>query len=444
MPEAINGKAWKVVQTAPAHDMPEGYTDPINNEMGLPPAGAANEQFVRMHELMHAAITPGISPAKLCAKHGFNNHDLQCVEDLRIATALYRKNLLPSDMGCSTPQTHARLVDQIANSADKHAILESYAHLMLQHTTAVPRGLHGPLKLYDEFRKMHDDVIIAINKRAIVLPEMPTTDDHGELLRVAHRIGKMVGQTLSGKRKTTSGEIPTFKLTIKAAKLLRKLLSQAHEAIDSDDETIKRHMHSLMGHKNATRKANWGKLSEIRKLHLEKQRKIEGDRRKRSMMIGTRVGTIHRLLTDGRAFKRPTRRNANKGGTFIIDASGSMNISTKAIANILEKAPAAKVAIYCGYGDAGKIAIVAEQGRMANENAIRHFRDETGQGNIIDGPVLKWLGTQTQPRIWICDGYVTGVNDDQHSELSAEALRLSKLHDIKRIEHLEALKEMLK
>jgi len=61
-----------------------------------------------------------------------------------------------------------------------------------------------------------------------------------------------------------------------------------------------------------------------------------------------------------------------------------------------------------------------------------------GGGNIVDGPALEWLAAQAEPRIWISDGVVTGVNDVDYAALSAEALRVQMTGRIGRLDNLGA------
>ena len=57
-------------------------------------------------------------------------------------------------------------------------------------------------------------------------------------------------------------------------------------------------------------------------------------------------------------------------------------------------------------------------------------------GNIVDGPALEWLATQAEPRIWISDGAVTGINDVDYAALSAEAMRVQMSGRILRLDNL--------
>ena len=269
-------------------------------------------------------------------------------------------------------------------------------------------------------------------------PGALTDDEHYELRTIASSIAMKVGKEMA---KCKLEEIPEFKRTVKCAKLLRKLLTQAHQILKTEDKELAKRGQALL--KGATRRdGKWGKLKEVRKLKLDKQRKTEGSHSTRAQMCGTRIGMLHRLLTDGKAFKRKTTRLHSKGGTFLIDASGSMSIRNSHIAKILEKAPAALVAIYSASTQSGRIGIVAQDGRIASEETIRQFRDATGECNVIDGPALEWLGQQLQPRIWVCDGYVTGIGDGESANLTAEAIHITNKFNIKRLPNLEEAAKM--
>lgn len=110
------------------------------------------------------------------------------------------------------------------------------------------------------------------------------------------------------------------------------------------------------------------------------------------------------LASDGRAWHH---RVSGKGGTVLIDNSSSMHINPADVLHILANNPLAKVALYWGNGGAsGTLTVVAENNRYAT----RWSRSEGA--NIIDLPALKWLARQERPRYWVCDGWVTGVNDN--------------------------------
>jgi hypothetical protein len=150
---------------------------------------------------------------------------------------------------------------------------------------------------------------------------------------------------------------------------------------------------------------------------------------------GTTIRRLDRLLVDGRVFA--TKRHL-PGGTVLIDASGSMGWSPEELLKCLEAAPAATIAIYSGRGNRGVLRVVAKDGRMIAPDLVA---PPCGGGNIVDGPALEWLASQAEPRIWISDGVVTGVDDMEYAVLSAEAERHQMTGRVRRLDNLGAATE---
>jgi hypothetical protein len=127
----------------------------------------------------------------------------------------------------------------------------------------------------------------------------------------------------------------------------------------------------------------------------------------RSAVEGIALRYPHRLLTDGRVFGR---RRRHRGGAILIDSSGSMSITARDLAAILDAAPGAVVAAYAARHDHGVIRILACHGRRV---APEHLSmSGVGPHNVIDLPALEYLASQsTRPRIWVSDMVVTGIGD---------------------------------
>jgi hypothetical protein len=116
----------------------------------------------------------------------------------------------------------------------------------------------------------------------------------------------------------------------------------------------------------------------------------------------------HRALPwtgDGKAFGLKARRRA-RGGTVLLDVSGSMHLSPEDIRRLLTTAPAATIAIYSASKNlSGELFILAHRGRQVADIP------QHGALNVVDGPALRWLLRQRPPRIWVSDGLVTGTYD---------------------------------
>lgn len=121
-------------------------------------------------------------------------------------------------------------------------------------------------------------------------------------------------------------------------------------------------------------------------------------------------------------------------GSLLIDYSGSMQLSREDIVAILSACPRMRIATYCGNASLnhGELRILADHGRIADE--VRHYGDANG----VDGPALEWLAKQPGPRIWVCDGHVTGLGDHGSAVLSARCDAIKRAHSIRQYFTLKA------
>jgi hypothetical protein len=93
---------------------------------------------------------------------------------------------------------------------------------------------------------------------------------------------------------------------------------------------------------------------------------------------------------------RRTRREA--GGAVLLDASGSMHVSTTRLRELCRLAPGATVAYYSASNNVnGVLVIFAKDGRRYNADGAL---PEHHEGNTVDYPALRWLLRQPGPR-WI-------------------------------------------
>jgi hypothetical protein len=128
-------------------------------------------------------------------------------------------------------------------------------------------------------------------------------------------------------------------------------------------------------------------------------------------------------------FRKPSRK-----GTILIDGSGSMHLDAETIAEMARLAPAATIAAYGGNHDDGPLRILAVNGKIADPKSEAY---SLPGANVIDGPALRWLALQDRPRIWVCDGRVTGIGDNESEELRANARDLMRAGGIVRVRHCE-------
>lgn len=135
------------------------------------------------------------------------------------------------------------------------------------------------------------------------------------------------------------------------------------------------------------------------------------------LSLATSGARIHRP-----ALRRPVlpqrifwrRRNTDlKGGSVIIDASGSMAMSTEDILQMMREIPYASVALYNGNDQElrpeGWIYVAAKEGYRRSEDDICEYLDKRDAGNSIDLAAIEWLLDQPAPRVMITDRGFCGV-----------------------------------
>lgn len=150
-------------------------------------------------------------------------------------------------------------------------------------------------------------------------------------------------------------------------------------------------------------------------------RRAPGGRGRRLDLVdeGAIPRRLDRLTVDGRVFGEVRPR---PGGTVLVDASGSMSWSPADLAATMAAAPGATVAVYGtpansggyrrSYGPGpGVVAIVAGSGFIVPDLQAATV-DFAHGGNGVDGPALRWLLRQRGPRVWVCDGQPTGLDEN--------------------------------
>jgi hypothetical protein len=229
----------------------------------------------------------------------------------------------------------------------------------------------------------------------------------------------------------TWGNAP-YKSTLATAKRLMDLGTRAAEAIaaakaakDAAAKATKKSATKTPGAAKVPaytprgRGVRWMTMS-IETAPLTRPAKRAPGRKWSSRDEGAIPTAFHRMVSDGRIFKRPAKRPT--AYTVLIDCSGSMSFTPERLQSFLDAAPASIVALYSGNHSDGVLRIVAKGRRKADD---AYIAAPSGGANGVDGPALRWLASQPGPRIWICDGYVTGVGDGSSPDLSDDARRVA-------------------
>jgi hypothetical protein len=400
VPEAIDGDKWDVRESRAA------MTDTKGRTMLVPATDTDQGQYLRAHEMAHAKISPRVHANALCKKHGITSDAMQVCEDIRVNSFLKSRRI--DRFGCIGSQDMCTaLVKMIASEPRKLAGL-----LLASECTDD----------YDRVEAAIDEIVEDEDVRAGIFS---CTDAVRNEFRRHLEKGDSA-RFLSKPRGFSAATVP-------AAKLFDRLFP-----VDGEFEPGEGGVASTYAAAWPTTDAKWGALGAIKKSRMTRRRKPRGKGGKSWRDEGAAPVAPYRLILDGRIFCRKQRV---KGGTVLIDNSGSMSFSSDHLERIVEAAPGAVVACYSGNSSTGELTIVAERGRMASKLDLAGVPNPGG--NVVDGPALRWLAAMPGPRVWVSDGFVTGVGDRAAINLYDESRAICRQASIKRVERADAVTEEL-
>lgn len=396
LPEAIDGHHWAV-------ERGQGSINTAERILHVPLGSSESDRHVRNHELAHAKITPRHPVHALARKYEISIDALQAVEDLRVHR--YLRHVGIGRPGVLTQNDMHVLIKRCHHSQREVALL-LVASIYTDDYDRVLRSLERFVP--------HEGIVDIVEKVRLI-------DKRMDLARLLFR------------------PIGFKQATAPAAQLLDALFPDSPADGESSPQVPGDLIRcGAMLPKDISR-VRWGTLA-IQQLGPSTARVLSPWSRRHSFRDeGAAPMAPYRLPVDGRIF---VRRKRVPGGTVLIDGSGSMSLCTEHLERILTTAPAATVAIYCGRGKRGTLTIVAAKGRVVTKDGLAGAR--CGSGNVVDGPALRWLAHQSEPRVWVSDGVVTGVGDRPSIDLWAEATLICLNNRIIRIEKAQAVSGFLK
>lgn len=391
--EAIDARPWVVKRG-------EGSIDPVKRIMKVPLGTTSEDIHVRAHEMGHVKITPRVAAHKQCSKYCVSMDALQVCEDLRVHS--YLDHCGVKNSGVFTQEEADTMV--VRSRED----IRSLAAVLVASTYTA-------------------DLERAVNSIRKVLE--PATVE--ELLS---RVSMIVRRLHAGRK--IYRPVGLRNCTIPASRLFDAFWPQERDGKGAANIPIKELTGSEM---RSGRSVRWGKLI-VHTIPQAEMKPLSRFGLKRTFTDeGSNLRAPYRLPIDGRVF---VRKHRAQGGTVLIDASSSMRLTREDLHQILQAAPAATVAVYCGRRREGTLTVVGEKGRLATVDRIMEATRLSG--NVVDGPALVWLAKQQGPRLWVSDGYVTGVNDNSCIDLAAEAERLCRKAEIYRVPRASAVAGFLR
>lgn len=387
-PIARRPKVYKPFPDAVA----EGYTvvsgpggvSFTDKQMCVPLTETAFARMVRLHEMGHLKFTPPQSPDATCIEHGITMNALQCCEDARVNTLLEHHTGFP--------------MTELGETEDLTGFRQDLTKMLAQGDR------QGAIKFGAETR-------VALQSRnANALTDILYDLSLGEAITLAER---------ALEKLEYEGEVIPFARTIEAARILSGGLRDLQTIAESPGN-----LPSPGG--GSTDFVPWGKMT-VEQPPLATRFGVKISPRNRMSDSGIRLRHVSRILTDGRCFSHRVRLS---GGSLLIDGSGSMEMGPDDVQQILKIAPLAWVAIYGANSHEGTLKILARDGKAVAPDDM----DSPGGCNVIDGPALHVLAKQSTPRIWICDGIVTGVGDMMGWGNTVECAAICTAANIRRIE----------
>lgn len=347
-----------------------GDVDIKGRILSVPLTQLERDKFVRRHELMHVKISPKV------AKNA--DEYVAIVEDARV---------------------NMHLVDTFNEIGIVNAPIENIGQLPVKEiakyaVAGCGTDAHIPLLQHLE----------------------ETSNYHREV------VDKALDMLMRGRE--------TFRTTRKVADFLREAL-ELYESVENnakgkvpEPEEIEQ---SLRSGSILFNRANMG----------ERSMPARFLQRKKSTDIGAIPRYPHRLYEDYKIFEKSKKL---KKITVLFDVSGSMELEDDLLAEIVKLVPAAKIAMYAGYkgniedehGNAGKLTIIGENGKIADSKEIARQRFDTGN-NRIDFNAVRWLNEHDGLKIWVSDGGVTPAYhafDSDHARQIFHYVDRNRIHSV--------------
>jgi hypothetical protein len=400
-------------------------TSLLQGESKVPGGYDPDDRANRIHEYLHIAYSPH-TPEEVASTYGLPLAVVQVAEDARLNLILQTRrlrrhkgplSLMSNEVldeawrGMSIPET-GQIVRLLLERSPDDALCFVLASLWGPDEQAVDDALaDGPpstaarrAHLRNKFHEWWDegewgrvatDPMLAVKVARDFLDgwEMATAIDttsgfEGEILRGA----------VSGLE--AYGVTPD-------PEALEALLGESHEL---DHLGFRQGAKPDPSKHRSTEPIRWGKM-ERRDVPLTKRVRLQkAGRRWRPSDDGVVPRYFERWPSDKKVF---TRKKRQKGGTVLLDMSGSMSLSEEEVRMLVEAAPAVTVAGYSGSGPVGELVILARNGRIAEDLRPRYG------GNEVDMPALQWLARQSRPLMWVSDGHAVPYKGDYEEAMRA-------------------------
>ena len=457
-PQIVTGDTWDVFETT--DNKPDADTDNLNKKMYVPMdrhctlCNVNHSRMIRRKQIAHAKWSPA-TRGKL--KPGTRKEAMDTIESLRMYFLLARNELgIEQSFMCLDMLQH-RTKQMIYQSPGADVILTGIELATMYKDN---EGSYNTIELSEQHKKFMSTIDSAID----------TWEDVSPFRKAELSLCKdIINRFIYKMRNNRAGQSPSYRKTQRMADELSKYLElfmeppepyqppsqgqggegeEGDESEESDEDTLDGTVKSLenrmrtellkqMTYKTGSGIGKWGEMTiHNPPLSVNLQALLKGSRQYRPMDYGYNPKYINRFCIDRKIFKQ--KLNV-KGGTILIDASGSMMFDSEDILEIMKMLPAVNIAMYNGSYRTGDLRIIARNGkRVTNKYLDQH----SGGGNVVDGPALQWLSTMPSRRIWVSDMYVFGAQGDTSGfNLLKECYDLCTKNKIINLKDIDEVKE---
>jgi hypothetical protein len=424
--DEMMSKGWEAIP-APLH-RGASYTDFASHEIAVPEGESLQAQAVRLHELIHARISPSAVPAALMTQLGVSPSSVRIAEEIRVnwlAGQAHERNSEVADIYEMCDGSERALAEEAVKNKDWRSGL---ALLLSTYNTKSYKTVKRRLRTNPDWKEATD--VIQRHLRDKYWGSGNFTRTLMEWRTNTHPYGYRWHDTKT--KGTHDTYLPqgftdhTLPLAMTIDEWLSNPPSDPKKAKKGEKQEAERKTPDIVPMSSDWEDLRFGMTS------LTESATTFIGRRKRPAMTGKAPVRPDRLLTDPerRIFRETVR---GEGGIVVFDCSGSMSVTIDEVKAILKHFAGATIMVYTYRGaDKANAWVLARNGRMVADSDFNDL--DLGNGNGVDSPALRWAIRQRKsPKdfiVWVSDGHVTGKGDTSSSQLIKECALLSHKYNI--------------
>lgn len=439
-------KGWSV-SSAPLQ-RGASFTDFGNSEIAVPMGQTEEEKAVRLHEMLHASLSPAEVPAELLAQLGLDSQAVRLAEEMRINLAgrfINRNNTDEKIIGDITQLRDGSELALANEAVNRKAWNEALSLYLTTLNTDVHKKVRTKLRTIPEWGESFDEIDQWLNRSGYKW-EHRKRPQYQAIHKARHYARDTRPVTYAWTDKTGAKNSSLLNLgfsqfTLPLSVTISSWLASP-PALQGQEEGKAPRKPKFQ---NVMQSDLWADLN-IGATHLSETTNAFIGRRKRPAMTGKQPSRPDRLLTDPerRIFREVTK---TIGGVVVFDCSGSMGVNHDVVRKTVKEFSGATVLVYSHTSATRENAwVVARNGRMISKDEFDILPLNSGNG--VDGLALRWALSQRRTNkdfvVWVSDGEVTGRGDHQTPQLVQECALLVQKNGIANVSTCEEALDLLK